>query len=58
MSEWGKKCDLSEFDCGMIVGSRQGDLSIPETTAVCESPRRSAVSEILKLPSLVPTKDI
>ena len=27
----GKKCDLSEFDRGMIVGARQGDLSISET---------------------------
>ena len=27
----GKKCDLSVFDRGMIVGARQGDLSISET---------------------------
>ena len=27
----GKKCDLSDFDRGMIVGSRQGGLSISET---------------------------
>ena len=31
MSEWGKKCDLSDFDCGMIVGARQGGLNISET---------------------------
>ena len=31
MSEVGKKCDLSDFDCGMIVGARQGGLSISET---------------------------
>ena len=24
----GKKCDLSDFDLGMIVGARQGGLSI------------------------------
>ena len=27
----GKKCDRSDFDSGMIVGARQGDLSISET---------------------------
>ena len=27
----GKKCDLSEFDSGMIVGARQADLSISIT---------------------------
>ena len=27
----GKKCDLSDFDCGLIVGARQGGLSISET---------------------------
>ena len=27
----GKKCDLSGFNCGMIVGARQGELSISET---------------------------
>ena len=27
----GKKCDLSDFDHGMIVGARQGGLSISET---------------------------
>ena len=27
----GNKCDLSEFDQGMIVGARQGGLSISET---------------------------
>ena len=26
------KCDLSNFDCGMIVGARQGGLSISETS--------------------------
>ena len=26
-----KKCDLSDFDWGMIVGARQGGLSISET---------------------------
>ena len=26
-----KKCDLSDFDHGMIVGARQGGLSITET---------------------------
>ena len=26
-----KKCDRSDFDCGMIVGARQGGLSISET---------------------------
>ena len=28
----GKKCDLSDFDSGMIVGARQGGLSISEAT--------------------------
>ena len=27
----GKKCDLSDLDLGMIVGARQGGLSISET---------------------------
>ena len=27
----GKKCDLSDFDSGMITGARQGGLSISET---------------------------
>ena len=27
----GKKCDLSDFDRGMIVAARQGGLSISET---------------------------
>ena len=27
----GKKCDLSDFDRGMIVGARQGGLNISET---------------------------
>ena len=27
----GEKYDLSDFDHGMIVGARQGDLSISET---------------------------
>ena len=27
----GKKCEASDFDCGMIVGARQGGLSISET---------------------------
>ena len=27
----GKKCNLSDFDHGMIVGARQGGLSISET---------------------------
>ena len=27
----GKKCDLSDFDRGMIVSARQGGLSISET---------------------------
>ena len=27
----GKKCDLSDFDRDMIVGARQGGLSISET---------------------------
>ena len=27
----GKKCDLSDFDRGMIVGVRQGGLNISET---------------------------
>ena len=27
----GKKCDRSDFDHGMIVGARQGGLSISET---------------------------
>ena len=27
----GKGCDLSDFDCGMIVGARHGGLSISET---------------------------
>ena len=31
MTEMGKKCDLSDFDCGMIIGARQGGLSISET---------------------------
>ena len=26
----GKKCYVSDFDCGMIVGARQGGLSISE----------------------------
>ena len=30
-SEWDRKCDLIDFDCGMIVGARQGGLSISET---------------------------
>ena len=28
----GKKSDLSDFDCGRIVGARQGGLSTLETT--------------------------
>ena len=31
MSEWGRKCDLRDFDHGMIVGARQGGLGISET---------------------------
>ena len=31
MSEWGGKCDREYFDRGMIVGARQGGLSISET---------------------------
>ena len=27
----GKKCDLSDFNCGMVVGARQGGLSISES---------------------------
>ena len=27
----GKKCDVSDFGLGMIVGARQGGLSISET---------------------------
>ncbi len=27
----GKKCDLSDFECGMVVGARQAGLSISET---------------------------
>ena len=27
----GNKCDLNDFDCGMIVGARQDGLSISET---------------------------
>ena len=27
----GKKCDISDFDRGMIVGARHGGLSISET---------------------------
>ena len=27
----GKECDLSDFDCEMIVGARQGGLSISKT---------------------------
>ena len=30
----GKKCDLSDFDRGMIVGARRGGLSISETADV------------------------
>ena len=30
----GKKCDLSDFDCGMIVGGRKAGLSIPETAGL------------------------
>ena len=30
----GKKCDRSDFDCGMIVGARQGGFSVPETAAL------------------------
>ena len=29
----GKRCYPSDFDCGMIVGARQGGLSISETAA-------------------------
>ena len=29
MSEWGR--NLSDFDCGMIVGARQDGLSVSET---------------------------
>ena len=32
----GKKCDLSDFDRGMIVGARQGGLSISETADLLE----------------------
>ena len=28
----GKKCNLSDFDSGMIVGARQGGLSVSVTT--------------------------
>ena len=40
----GKKCDLTEFNHGMIVGTRQCGLSIPETTDLLGfgSPRRIA----------------
>ena len=35
----GKKCDLSDFDRGMIVGARQGALSISETAELLGFPR-------------------
>ena len=28
------KCDLCDFDCGMIVGARQGDWSISKTAVL------------------------
>ena len=48
-SEWGKKCDLSDFDHGMIVGARQGGLSISEKLLISwdfhtEQPLEFAVS--------------
>ena len=37
----GKKCDLSDFDHGMIVGATQGGLNISETDDLMGLSRRT-----------------
>ena len=41
-TKWHKKCDLSDFDRGMIVGARQGGLSISETADLLGFSRTTA----------------
>ena len=36
-----KKCNLSDFDRGMVVGARQGGLSISETADLLEFSRKT-----------------
>ena len=43
----GKKCDLSEFDLGMIVGGRQGGFSISQTADLLGFPC-TAVSRVCR----------
>ena len=64
----GKKCDLSNFDCGMIIGARQGGLSISETADLlgfsctkvtrvcrewCEKPKPSSEQQFCRQKCLV-----
>ena len=41
----GKKCDRSDFDCGMIVGARRGGLMISEPADLLGF-SRTAVSRV------------
>ena len=40
----GKKGDLSDFDCGLIVDASQGGLSVSETAELLRDPERDNAS--------------
>ena len=42
----GKKCDLSDFNCGMIVDARRGGLSISETSDLLEYHARDSLERL------------
>ena len=37
----GKNCDLSDFDCGIVVGARLGGLTFSETADILGFSRRT-----------------